>query len=123
MQTEEEAPGIHHTQDLKNQEPSNKEQEKVDFKDKATGIPLENNITDQNNYTFEGLQNQGNNTAGNTDIIPLPQDVEEILGEAEKHPTTLRPQVYLHYKSQLLAAVSKHSLFKFNCVLCVAITN
>ena len=113
MQTEEEAPGIDHTQDLKNQEPSNKEQEKVDFKDKATGIPLENNITDQNNYTFEGLQNQGNNTAGNTDIIPLPQDVEEILGEAEKHPTILGPQVYLHYKKS--AAVSKHLLFKINC--------
>ena len=86
------------------------------MKDKATGIPLENNITDQNNYTFEGLQNQGNNTAGNTDIIPLPQDVEEILGEAEKHPTILGPQVYLHYKKS--AAVSKHFLFKFNCFVC-----
>ena len=93
IQTEEEAPGIDYTQDLNNQVPSNKEQEKVDFEDKATETSLENNITDQNNYTFEGLQNQGNNTAGNTDIIPLPQDVEEILGEAEKHPTILGQQV------------------------------
>ena len=47
---------------------------------------MKNNITDQNNYTFEGLQNQGN-YAGSTDIITLPQDIKKILGEAEKHQT------------------------------------
>ena len=50
------APATDHTQDLFNQVPSNKEEEKVKFKDKALETLMENNITDQNIYTFEGLQ-------------------------------------------------------------------
>ena len=46
---------------------------------------MENNITDQNIYTFEGLQKKGNNTAGSIDTFTLMQDLEENFGEAEKY--------------------------------------
>ena len=114
MQAEEEAPGTDHIQDFCNQVPSNKEQNEVNFEGKTTEALEENNINDQNNIILEGLQSKGINAAGGTNSFTLMQDVEEILGEAEKNQTILGPQVYLCCKTTV--TVSKHLLFKYNCV-------
>ena len=100
MEYKKEASGTDHIQDLCIQVPSNKEQNEVDFEEKTTEALMENNITDQSNHQFEGLQHKGNNAAGSAEIVTLSKKwktFKERLRRIEFHGTRVPAVLKYHF--------------------------